>query len=42
VARARSLRSLASQVDRDVKNAADADRVKTMAAEIRRLADASK
>ena len=41
-ARARSLRALASQVDGDVKNTADAQRVKTMAAEIRRLAAASK
>ena len=39
-ARARSLRALAAQVDGDVKNAADAPRVKTMAAEIRRLAEA--
>ena len=41
-ARARSLRALATQVDGDVKNASDAPRVKTMAVEIRRLADASR
>ncbi|HKW09335.1 MAG TPA: hypothetical protein VJO33_03085 [Gemmatimonadaceae bacterium] len=41
-ARAKSLTTLASQVDRDVKGASDAQRVKTMAAEIRRLAAASK
>ena len=41
-ARARSLRTLAGQVDVDAKNASDAQRVRTMAAEIRRLADASR
>jgi hypothetical protein len=41
-ARAKLLMQLASQVDKDVKGAADAQRVKTMAAEIRRLAAASK
>jgi hypothetical protein len=41
-ARAKSLNTLASQVDRDVKGASDGQRVKTMAAEIRRLAAASK
>jgi hypothetical protein len=41
-ARAKSLTTLAAQVDRDVKRAADPQRVKTMAAEIRRLAAASK
>jgi hypothetical protein len=41
-ARAKSLTKLAAQVDADVKGAADAQRVKTMAAEIRRLAAASK
>jgi hypothetical protein len=37
-ARAKSLTTLAGQVDRDVKGATDSLRVKTMAAEIRRLA----
>jgi hypothetical protein len=41
-ARSRSLTKLAAQVDADAKGAADAPRVKTMAAEIRRLAAASK
>jgi hypothetical protein len=41
-ARARSLRALAAHVDGDAKNAADAQRVKTMAAELRRLAESSK
>jgi hypothetical protein len=41
-ARASSLRRLAAQVDRDVKGAPDAQRAKTMAAEIRRLAAATK
>lgn len=41
-ARARSLTKLAAQVDGDVKGATDAQRVKTMAAEIRRLAATSK
>jgi hypothetical protein len=41
-ARARSLTKLASQVDGDVKRAKDPQRVKTMAAEIRRLAAVSK
>jgi hypothetical protein len=39
-ARAKSLNTLAAQVDRDVKGAADFGRVQTMAAEIRRLAAA--
>ena len=41
-ARAKSLTKLAAEVDRDVKGASDTQRVKTMAAEIRRLAAASK
>jgi LVIVD repeat-containing protein len=41
-ARAKSLTTLAAQVDRDVKGASDQQRVRTMAAEIRRLATASK
>ena len=41
-ARASSLSKLATQVDGDVKGAADAPRVKAMAAEIRRLALASR
>jgi hypothetical protein len=41
-ARAASLNKLAAQVDKDVKGAKDAAKVKTMAAEIRRLAAASK
>jgi len=41
-ARAASLAKLASQVDGDVKGAKDQARVKTLAAEIRRLAAASK
>jgi hypothetical protein len=41
-ARAASLTKLASQVDGDVKGAKDQARVKTLAAEIRRLAAASK
>jgi LVIVD repeat len=40
--RAKSLTTLAAQVDGDVKGATDARRVRTMAAEIRRLAAASK
>jgi LVIVD repeat len=41
-ARAKTLTTLASQVDGDVTGASDPQRVKTMAAEIRRLAAASK
>jgi hypothetical protein len=41
-ARARSLTRLAAQVDRDVKSATDPQRVKTMAAEVRRLAAVSR
>ena len=41
-ARAKSLTKLAAEVDKDVKGASDPQRVKTMAAEIRRLAAASK
>jgi hypothetical protein len=41
-ARAASLSKLATQVDKDVNGAKDSARVKTMAAEIRRLAAASK
>ena len=41
-ARASALRKLASQVDGDVTGASDPQRVRTMAAEIRRLAAASK
>src|SRR5690242_19496851 len=41
-ARAAALTKLARQVDADVKGARDQERVKTMAAEIRRLAAASK
>jgi hypothetical protein len=41
-ARAKSLTTLAAQVDRDVKGASDQQRVRTMASEIRRLAAASK
>jgi LVIVD repeat len=41
-ARAKSLTTLAAQVDRDVKGASDQQRVRTMAAEIRRLAAASR
>ena len=42
VARATALNTLARQVDRDVAGAKDAARVRTMAAEIRRLAAVSK
>jgi hypothetical protein len=41
-ARAASLTKLARQVDADAKGAKDSARVKTMATEIRRLAEASK
>ena len=41
-ARASALNELAKQVDRDVAGARDGARVRTMAAEIRRLAAASK
>ena len=41
-ARSASLTKLAAAVDADANNAKDAERVRTMASEIRRLADASK
>jgi hypothetical protein len=42
VARATALSALAKQVDRDVAGARDSARVRTMAGEIRRLAEASR